>query len=428
MIDPEGSGPGLATRPAAMLMAWGASRAIEVVATDSGGVVRSFRNFGGQLPPVLMESRVLADEEGTRIRLPDDRTTMIPADVDRDRREELVFGRADGRVFAVHPGKTRDSGRVVGPFLQEGTTLRLGGGSVLTVGDLDGDGGLDLVSGDASGRLHWLMDLGEAGLHRYGPAEPVESGGTPVRLEPVADGRPQGPVEPPLGYACPLLVDWKGNGRPDLIVGGRGGEVLFLRNNGHATQPRFDFAEPIRCERRPLVLLPRVRPAAVDWDGSGLPDLIAPDLQGFLSVWRRIDTLEVAPPEPLVDRLGRLIRGDGAFGLGGHCTLWAGPWIGPDRPDLLIGLPLGSRFVVPAMTGDPLEDLDEVPNILLLENLGEGVVVPRPIRLADGRPLICGDDGCSPIGVDWSGRGSLDLLVGSGAGTVQLYPRELLRW
>jgi hypothetical protein len=370
----------------------------------------------------------VSDEEGAPIRLPDDRTTVLPADVDRDRCAELVFGRSDGTIYAIHAGKARDRGRIVGPILQEGTSLRLRGGSVLTAGDLDGDGGLDLVSGDASGRLHWCKDLGEPGAHRYGPALPVESGGEPFRLETGDDGWLPGTVEPPVGYACPMLVDWKANGRPDLILSGRTGDVLFLRNNGHATQPRFDFAEPIRCERRPLVLLPRVRPAAVDWDGSGLPDLIAPDLQGFLSVWRRVDTLEVAPPEPLVDRLGRQIRVDGAFGLRGHCTLWAGPWIGSDRPDLLIGLPVGSRFVVPAMTGEPMGDLDDVPNILVLENRGEGVVVPRPIRLADGRPLICGDDGCSPIGVDWSGRGSLDLLVGSGAGTVQLYPRDLLRW
>ena len=306
--------------------------------------------------------------------------------------------------------------------------LRLGGGAVLTAGDLDGDGGIDLVSGDASGRLNWLMDLGGPGDHRYGPPERVESGGEPFRAEPGIGGLLLGPAEPPLGYACPLLIDWKANGRPDLIVSDGGGRVLFLRNNGHETQPRFDFAEPIRCERRPMALSPRVRPAAAAWEGEGLPDLIAPDLQGFLSVWRRVDTLEVAPPEPLVDRFGRLIRTDGAFGLGGNCTLWAGPWTGSGRPDLLIGLPLGSRFVVPAMTGEAPGDLDEVPNILLLENLGEGVVVPRPLRLSDGRPLVVADDGCSPIGVDWSGRGLLDLLVGSGVGTVRRYPRERLRW
>src|SRR5262249_57290899 len=92
---------------------------------------------------------------------------------------------------------------------------------------------------------------------------------------------------------------------------------------------------------QPLVPPPRVRPAAADWTGTGRIDLIALDLQGFLVVYPRVNTLEFDAPVLVVDQLGRLIRLDGGYRQSGRCTLWAGPWTGPGRVDLLVGLPRG---------------------------------------------------------------------------------------
>ena len=165
-----------------------------------------------------------------------------------------------------------------------------------------------------------------------------------------------------------------------------------------------------------------------DWNGDGQIDLIGLDLQGFLCVYPRKDVMEVDDPIPLTDRLGRLIRLDGGFGQAGRCALWAGPWTGSDRPDLLVGLPRGNRHVIPALTGLPLERLDDLPTVLLLENVGHGQLIPRPLRLADGRPLVVGWEGCSPCGVNIAGDDPLDLLVGADDGTVRVYRRDDLRW
>jgi len=426
-IDIEGVLDASGTRLAPLLLAWGPARAWEVALADERGQLRVYRNFGGQRPPVLMEPQELRDVEGRPITLPNDLSTLSATDLDGDGREELVFGAADGRIFGIRSGSKRDAGALFGPLRQQSDVVRLGGGAVLTAGDLDGDGGLDLVYGDAPGRLYVLMDRGGPGGHRYEAPARLESGGDPIRVDPGLDGRPRGPIDPPLGFAAPLLIDWKNNGRLDLIVTGAGGEVLFLRNNGHETQPRFDFAEPIRQGSQPLVLPPRVRPAAVDWNGEGLPDLIAPDLNGILCCWPRVETLMVGEPEPLTDPLGRPITLDGAFGLAGRCALWAGDWTGSGRPDLLVGLPFDARFVVPALSGEPLERLEDVPNALVLEQLEDGTLLPWPLRFADGRPVLAPADGCSPIGVDWTGAGRLDLLVGSTEGSVTLISRDRLQ-
>ncbi len=199
----------------------------------------------------------------------------------------------------------------------------------MAAADLDADGDIDLIAGDAAGRLLLAEDVGGPDDHRYALPVELNALGAPFRLDPGPDGVLGGPVEPKRGYTCPAIVDWKDNGRPDLIVGGAGGEILFFRNNGSTTQPRFDRPEPLSFHGGPLITPPRVRPAVADWNGDGQIDLIGLDLQGFLCVYPRKDVMEVDDPIPLTDRLGRLIRLDGGFGQAGRCALWAGP--GPAR-------------------------------------------------------------------------------------------------
>lgn len=419
---------GVGLHPAFLAVPWGRSRSPELLLTDRTGQVRLHRNFGGQRPPVLMEPRPirLGDQP---LRLPKERTVVVGTDLDGDGRTELLFGQWDGRLFAVRSGAGRDEAREPEPLRTVGRTLRLGGGSVIAAGDLDGDGDVDLIAGDGPGRLWLIEDVGTAGNHQYAEPVELEAGGLPWKLETGVADRLHGPIDRPLGFAAPTIADWKHSDRPDLVVSGADGRVVYLRNNGGPTQPRFDRPEAIRTEGRRLVIPPRVRPAVAHWNEAvEWPDVIALDDQGFLCVYPRTEIMDVGPPDPLLDPLGRLIRLDGGFGLAGRCTLWAGPWTAPGRVDLLVGLPRSARFVVPALLGLDSAATDDLPTVLLLENLGKGTVRPRAVRRRDGVPLVVGDEGCSPCGVDWRGDGLLDLLVGSDDGRVLHFPREALAW
>lgn len=412
--------------PAPLCVAWGRPRSLELMLTDRRGLIHVHRNFGDQRPPIIMEPKTLT-RDGAQFVLPEERTTIFAFDLDGDRRDELLYGTADGRLFAIHTASSRQFLKNPEPLLQRGAGLWLGGRAVVTAGDL-GSGGLDLVVGDATGRLHLLRDTGSAGKHRYRLPVTIESGGAPFQLDPGPDGMLDGPAYPRLGYSCPLLVDWYAHGRLDILAGGAGGEVLALRNDGAAGEPRFGSPVPLRCEGHPLITPPRVRPAVVDWYGKGLPDLIALDLQGLLCLFPRVGPAEVGRPVPFTDRLGRFLRLDGGFGLSGGCSLWAGPWCGNGKPDILVGLPLYNRHVIPALTGKKTRPGEELATVLVLENLSDHAFCPRTMSRADGRPLIAGDEGCTPNGVeDIRGRG-LDLLIGSDDGGVELITRDELRW
>ena len=425
-LVPESGPLEIDLNPAALAVSWGGGSALELMTSDRKGQLRLYRNFGGQRPPVLMEPRSLQCS-GKPLELPDDRTTISAADLDGDRRLELLYGVSDGRLFAVHAAGGRDSARPPVALEGEPGELNLGGRAVLTAGDLDGDGGLDLIAGDAAGRLRWFKDVGQGPEHRYREPSEIESAGVLFRLDPGPDGRLHGPVAPLLGYSCPCLADWNGNGRLDIILGGAGGEILWLKNDGSKVDPRFALPVPFACAGAPVITPPRVRPAAARWIGSGNLDLIALDLQGFLCVYPGAGTNELEPPVLLVDTLGRLIRLDGGFGLNGRASLWAGDWTGSGRVDILVGLPRSARYLIPSLIGRRPHSLDQLSTVVLLENRGHNAVVARVIVRSDGGPIVIGSEGCNPAGVSGA-DGSLDLIVGSDDGGVHYFRRDELRW
>ena len=366
---------------------------------------------------------------GAPVLLHEDRTVIAAGDLDGDRRIELVYGTAGGNLYWIHDGPSRNEARIPAPIMQRPEEIVLGGHSSIAVGDLDADG---------RSRPRVRRRRGPAvlpGRHGSRRRAPLCAAGRDRGRRGSLPDRAQGPTacfwarrDRSLGHARPTLADWLGHGRPDLIVTGAGGDVLLLPNDGAATEPRFGHPVAIRCEDHPLILPPRVQPAMAPWTDPDGIDLLALDLQGFLCAYPQLDRNEVGRPVFVVDHLGRVIRLDGSFGLSGRCSIWAGPWTAPDRIDLLIGLPRANRHVVPAVTGFPLDDFDALPTVLLLENQGRGVVVPRSLMYRDGSPVVTGQDGCCPVGVPREDADLPDLLVGSDDGSLTWINRENLRW
>lgn len=98
---------------------------------------------------------------------------------------------------------------------------------VPSLGDLDGDGDLDLTLGTQTGSIVLIRNVGS-------PSQAIFS----ASAEMLAPNLPQ-------TYAAPELFDTDNDGDLDMLVGGRDGRVALYRNTGTPFNPQFGTAETL---------------------------------------------------------------------------------------------------------------------------------------------------------------------------------------
>jgi hypothetical protein len=211
--------------------------------SDTTASLTWFENIGSATAPAFHD-RGLLPLVGT--------FQMAPAlaDLDGDGRLDIVMGtwrdlvefwRNTGSPAA--PAWTRVDTALV--------TLTRGSNTTPTLGDLDGDGDLDLIVGEASGQLNYFRNTGT-------PTAP--------RFELVSDE---------LGFidvgrrSAPLLVDLDGDGRLDLLVGSETGAIREFRPTGSPEAPFEGDGEPYLQSPDGLATI-----AIGDLFGTGRPELL----------------------------------------------------------------------------------------------------------------------------------------------------------
>jgi hypothetical protein len=259
-------------------------------------------------------------------------------------------------------------------------TVDVGGVSAPAIVDLDGDGDRDVVVGNN-------LEPGgtTARLHLF---ENVGSDSTPVLRHRSAPLLPDGANGDSF---VPAFADVDADGDPDLFVGTFSGTVRFYRNTGGDGSPQF-VREPEHD-----VGLPGgnyATPALVDIDGDGDPDLFVGSSsgEGVVAFFRNEGTSQV-PDFQLAEETYASIRA----GLRRTHPAFGDP-NGDGAPDLYLGTVEGVSFY--ENTGTPeAAAFDAAPDSVAL-----------PLRSL-----------AAPALADLDGDGELDLLAGGEGGGLKFF-------
>lgn len=374
-----------------------------------------YENRNTNSEPLYGEAKMICDPQGCAVKMELQMAVPVAFDWDRDGDLDLIVGDEDGRVaFVENTGKFHQGAPVfLQPryFQQVADTLKYGALATPFAVDWDGDGDLDLVSGNTAGAIGVFENLSGAGVEkpRWSAPQPVLVGGKPFRLMAGENGSIQGPTEAKWGYTTLSVADWDGDGLIDVIFNSILGDVCWLKNCGTTEKPRFDEVRAIEVEwqgaaphlawgwRKPkgkaLLTQWRTTPVVCDFTGDGLLDLVMLDQEGFLALFERNADLTLqAPRRAILDADGKPLRlNDKPAGGSGRRKLCLCDWDGDGDLDLLVN----------SINADIWEQVSHADGQWRFRRVG--TIAAQNIEGHD----------VSPAAVDFDGNGIPDYLGGA---------------
>ena len=228
---------------------------LDLLILDFRSDITYFENIGTRTKPVYTSGRSLHDAKGNLLMGELCLPAATVADWDGDGHPDVFIGEEDARIgWFRHTGRVENGLPVFEPlrhFRQQADELNFGALNTPCAIDWDGDGDQDILSGNSHGQIAFIENLSGPGVEHPKWAPPVyltEPDGRPIWLKAGPNGSIQGPCESKWGYSVISVADWDGDGLPDIMANSVRGEIRWWKNVGTRRQPKLGFAQGVEVE------------------------------------------------------------------------------------------------------------------------------------------------------------------------------------
>jgi FG-GAP-like repeat len=312
--------------------------------------------------------------------------------------------------------------------LGEKALIYTGSLPVLNSVDWDGDGATDIITGNSEGKILFFRNHGTTLAPDFRPGEPLTANGETIHVQQGYTAL-QGPDEARWGYLSPVVADWNGDGLPDILASDARAQHTVYLNHGTKNQPQLAAPQSLYCDGLEVHGSWRVRPGAARW-GSRMAYVALDDDDQFHLYWR-IDDFNLRDGGKLRLEDGTAISANFLPAGGtGRTKFTLADWDGDGVMDILAGTPRHGSVPNPT-TGLPQSRGLPGAAVLWLRNTGTNEIpkfaFPRSLQFK-GKPVYFGQHECSTALTDLGGPGGPHLLVGDEGGRVHYFQRQDISW
>lgn len=284
--------------------------------------------------------------------------------------------------------------------------------------DFDGDGDLDLITGEFLDGFTYYENIG-------------------TRTEPEYAAGRRLPVRMDLQMITPVAIDWNGDGHIDLICGDEDGRVAFLEHTGNVSNglPVFKAPRYFQQKAENVKFGALSTPFGVDWDDDGDDDLICGNTAGHIAFIENLGSEPGQTPtwaEPVLLEVDgepvRIMAGPNGSIQGpaeakwGYTTLSVADWDGDGRLDIVVnsiwGKPVWYRNV----------GTKSQPKLAAAQAIEVAWTGPTPKPAwtwwePEGNELAT-QWRTTPVAIDWNRDGLVDLVMLDHEGYLAFFERK----